>query len=206
MPLPRTAVIPGSVTRTGDSEGNGITSWLRPRPRRRGDGGVGPDCCREVSLSYTPVLMAAEIPLRFRAWAPLPLRRAIRLLYLLPRRRRRQRRRRRRRRRHRQVAVEGPPPSSPPLVDEEREPFSPSSHLLRDISLVRSAQARDFKSGWWTRSSGRRWTRSGSRSRPPVICSGISVSCAARRQCISFDWGGSHLRGRHHCLRPPFLH
>ena len=65
---------------------------------------------------------------------PLPLRRAIQLLYLLPRRRGSRRR---------QVAVEGP------LVEEEKQPevLPPSGHLLMDISLVRGAQARDFKSG-----------------------------------------------------------
>ena len=62
---------------------------------------------------------------------PLPLRRAIQLLYLLPRRRGSRRR---------QVAVEGP------LVEEEKQPevVPPSGHLLMDISLVRGAQARDL--------------------------------------------------------------
>ena len=74
---------------------------------------------------------------------------AIRLLYLLPRRPLRWRRRRRRR----QATVTCPPPPPPPplvdeeqrpKVDEERQPVSPSGHLLRDISLVRGAQAMYF--------------------------------------------------------------
>jgi hypothetical protein len=73
---------------------------------------------------------------------------AIRLLYLLPRCLLRWRRcRRRRRRRRRQETVTCPPPPPPPLVDEELQATSPFGHLLRDISLVRGAQARDFKSG-----------------------------------------------------------
>ena len=68
---------------------------------------------------------------------------AIRLLYLLPRRPLRWHRRRRRR----QATVTCPPPPPPPLVDENRQPTSPSGHLLRDISLVRGAQVSDFKSG-----------------------------------------------------------
>ena len=68
---------------------------------------------------------------------------AIRLLYLLPRLLLRWRRRRRRR----QETVTCPPPPPPPLVEEELQATPPSGHLLRDISLVRGAQARDFKSG-----------------------------------------------------------
>ena len=64
---------------------------------------------------------------------------AIRLLYLLPRCLLRWRRC--------QETVTCPPPPPPPLVDEELQATSPFGHLLRDISLVRGAQARDFKSG-----------------------------------------------------------
>ena len=42
---------------------------------------------------------------------------------------------------HFHLVVETPQPT---LVGEEREPVSPSGHLLRDISLVRGAQAMYF--------------------------------------------------------------
>ena len=161
MPLPRTAVIPGSVTWTGDSEGYGcgITSWLRPSTCFRSDvvAGLWKDFRIGVALE---ACSGAQGYQRGGGQQPVPrptrsghlLRgsgiSAIRLLYLLPRCLLRWRRcRRRRRRRRRQETVTCPPPPPPPLVDEELQATSPFGHLLRDISLVRGAQARDFKSG-----------------------------------------------------------
>ena len=156
MPLPRTAVIPGSVTWTGDSEGYGcgITSWLRPSTCFRSDvvAGLWKDFRIGVALE---ACSGAQGYQRGGGQQPVPrptrsghlLRgsgiSASRLLYLLPRRPLRWRRRRRRR----QATVTCPPPPPPPLVEEELQANSPSGQLLRDISLVRGAQARDLKSG-----------------------------------------------------------